>query len=455
MGKIIVKNAKAIICCDKERRVLRNHSILIDENKISKIAPFAELDCLDAEVIEAEHMLVFPGLINTHHHLLQGFTRNIPKVQNMELFDWLKVLYHVWKKIDTEFEYYSSVTAMGELLRYGCTTVFDQHFAYPAGAGKGFIDAEMQAAEDLGVRIVSGRSCFTRGEKQGGLPPDELVETIDEVLEDSERVVKKYHDPDPFAMKQIVLAPCSPFSVDADIMRESVRLARKLGVRSHTHLCETLDEERYCLEVYGKRPLAWMEEVEFFGPDVWYAHGIHFNTDELHFLAETKTGVAHCPISNMKLSSGICRVPEMLELGVPVGLGVDGSASQDGSNLLEELRVAYLLHRLQSSNKAPTGQEILSIATLGGARILGREDSLGSLEEGKAADLFTIDVSSLDYVGALEDEGAFLAVIGYKRPAAYTIVNGKICVKNGLLLNINEEEVKRQAKQAWNKAWKK
>lgn len=444
VSKILIKNAKKVITCDDTEQILSNVSILIDGPKIVQIA--ANIDIVDAEVIDASNMFVYPGLINTHHHLLQVFTRNIPEIQTMELFDWLMYLYEIWRKVDSEFAFYSSLIGMGELLKYGCTTCFDQHFAFPKGKGKDIIDRQMDAAEMLGVRFHAGRSSFTRGRKDGGLPPDDLVETTSEILSDCERVIDKYHDAQEFSMRQIVVAPCSPFSVDDEIMIESAKLARSKGVRLHTHLTETLDEERYTIEKYGKRPLAWAHDLGWTGSDVWYAHGIHFNSEEIDLLSETQTGVAHCPVSNQKLSSGIARIPEMLKKNVPVGLGVDGCGSNDGSNLMAEIRASYLLHRLNSSKEAPSGYDILKIATSGGARILGRSD-IGSIEVGKGADLFLIDVDRFELVGATEDPGSFLAVVGLNRPVDYTIVNGKVVVKEGRLINIDEDVQKREAQK--------
>jgi len=451
MSKILIKNAKKIITCDENDRILSNVSILIDGPRVVEIGE--DIAVGDAEIIDASNMFVYPGLINTHHHLLQVFTRNIPEIQSMELFDWLMYLYEVWRKVDSEFVFYSSLIGMGELLKYGCTTCFDQHFAFPRGKGRDLIDRQMEAAEMLGIRFHAGRSSFTRGRKDGGLPPNDLTETADEILTDCERLINKYHDPNEFSMRQVVVAPCSPFSVDDHIMIESAKLARDKGVRLHTHLTETLDEEAYTLEKYGKRPLAWAHGLGWTGSDVWYAHGIHFNTEELDLLSQTQTGVAHCPVSNQKLSSGIARIPEMLNKNIPVGLGVDGCGSNDGSNLLAELRAAYLLHRLNSSAEAPTGYEMLKIATKGGAKLLGRND-IGSIEVGKAADLFLINVNRLEFVGATLDPASFLAVIGFNRPVDLTIVNGKVVAKEGVLLGIDEDEHKVKASEIVEEIYK-
>ena len=296
----------------------------------------------------------------------------------------------------------------------------------------------------MGIRLAASRGSMDLSKKDGGLPPDSVVQTVDEILRDCRDAVEKFHDPKPFSRRTVALAPCSPFSVSEELLRQSALLARDLGVRLHTHLCETKDEERFVLERFGVRPLAYMESLGWTGPDVWYAHGIHFNDEELRLLAKTGTGVAHCPISNMKLSSGVCRVPELLRLGVPVGLAVDGSASNDGSNLLEELRVAYLLHRLHASDKAPSGYDILKMATAGGARLLGRTD-IGSLEVGKAGDLFLLDTRRLELTGADLDPKSLLGTVGWKGPVDYTVAGGRITVRQGRLTGVDEEKAAREA----------
>ena len=281
--------------------------------------------------------------------------------------------------------------------------------------------------------------------KDGGLPPDSVVQTVDEILRDSARVIEVYHDPRPGSMHQVALAPCSPFSVSPELLRQSAVLARQYGVRLHTHLCETRDEERWTLENHGVRPLEYMSSLGWTGPDVWYAHGIHFNDEELRELARTGTGVAHCPISNMKLSSGVARVPEMLALGVPVGLAVDGSASNDGSSLMEELRVCYLLHRLHASGAAPSGYQVLKLATRGSARLLGRED-IGSLEVGKCADFFLVDSRRLELTGAEYSPADALATVGLRGPVDWTVVNGRVVVREGRLVSVDEERVAEEAR---------
>lgn len=439
---LLIKNAKAIVTVDDENRVLYDADMLVEDGKIKAVGK--DLSAEGAEIVDASGCFVYPGLVNTHHHLYQTFTRNLPQVQKMELFPWLVTLYEIWRGLDENAIYYSTLTGAGELLRYGCTTCMDHHYVFPKVGSEQFIDQQFRASDELGIRFHATRGSMSRGKSDGGLPPDDLVQPVDVILKDCERLVKKFNDPTPFSMHQVSLAPCSPFSVTTELLKEAAVLARQLGVRLHTHLCETKDEENFCLEAVGMRPLEYMASCGWIGNDVWYAHGIHFNDEELKLLAETKTGVAHCPVSNMKLSSGVCRIPEMLELGVPVGLAVDGSASNDCSNLLAEIRASYLLHRLNSSAAAPTGYDLLKMATRGSASLLGRSD-IGHLSVGMAADFFLLDVDALDFVGACEDPANLLGTVGYSRPAKAVFVAGKQVVKDGKLLNIDEEKVTREA----------
>ncbi|HIY17436.1 MAG TPA: 8-oxoguanine deaminase [Candidatus Intestinimonas stercorigallinarum] len=442
MSTLLIKNARYVVSCDDSDTLYERVHLFIQDGVIRSIGPdYRQADA----VIDASSMVVYPGLINTHHHLYQLFSRNLPEVQRMELFPWLVTLYEVWKGLDEEVVAWSSLAGMGELLKTGCTTCFDHHYVFPQGAGD-LIAAQFRAASQLGIRFVASRGSMDLSKKDGGLPPDSVVQSINAILDDCERLFRVWHDPAPCSMRQVVLAPCSPFSVSGDLMRETAKLARSLGARLHTHLAETRDEEQFTMEKFGMRPLKYMESLGWVGPDVWYAHGIHFNDGELRLLAETGTGVAHCPISNMKLSSGVCRVPEMLKLGVPVGLAVDGSASNDGSNLLEELRVCYLLHRLQASAAAPTGYDVLKMATRGSARLLGRED-IGCLAPGKAADCFLIDLDRLSLVGAQFDPMSVLGTVGFKGNVDFTIVNGVSVVQNGVLTTVDEEETVAKANQ--------
>jgi len=444
---ILIKNAKAIITMNDNNDVIYNENLFIN----GKIIEYIGTDIKDSDrVIDATDMYVYPGLINTHHHLYQTFTRNLPEVQNLELFPWLKYLYEIWKHLDDEVIYLSSLVGMGELVKYGCTTVFDHHYVFRSDLECDFISVQMKAAKDLGVRFHASRGSMSLGVKDGGLPPMSVVESLEDIIKDSERLIKIFHDTSKYSMNQIVLAPCSPFSVSDELMVESAKLARKYGVKLHTHLGETIDEEDYCLETSKERPLEYMERLGWLGEDVFFAHGIHFNDQELKKLSDTKTGIAHCPISNQKLSSGIARVSEMVKMDIPVGLAVDGSASNDGSNLLAELRAGYLLQRLKYSNDAITPQGMLRITTRGGAELLGRND-IGYIKEGMAADIFMLDITRLQYVGTNKDPVALLATVGVNHPVDYTIINGKIVVEDGQLVTINEKDIVSQANLKFEK----
>lgn len=457
---MLVQHIDAIVTCDDQDRVLYDAWLQTEGPRItgmgchSKGAPPSApppAPPADGELLDGRGMWMYPGLVNTHHHLYQCFTRNLPAVQNMELFPWLLYLYEIWKNIDRDVIRYSTLAGAGELLKYGCTTVFDHHYVFPRSAPGDLIDTQFAAAAELGVRMHCSRGSMSLSKKDGGLPPDSVVQDVGEILADSERLIRAYHNTGEYAMRQVVLAPCSPFSVTAELLRESAALARQYGVRLHTHLCETKDEEAFTLEKTGLRPFAYMESLGWVGADVFYAHGIHFNGEELRALADTQTGVAHCPCSNMKLASGVARVPEMLALGVPLGLAVDGAASNDASNLMEEMRVAYLLHRLtagaNTGTTAPTGYDILKMATVGGARLLGRRD-IGHLAVGMAADCFMIGNRGLELTGAGGDPMSFFGTVGYHQPVDYAFVNGKMAVKSGKLTMIDEEEAAAKGREA-------
>ncbi len=446
----MIKNIDTVVSCDSRDTMYRNADILIKDNLIDKIGPAGTVwvekgsangmsgEASDVRVIDAAGMFCYPGLINTHHHLYQMFSRNLPEVQNMELFDWLKTLYEIWKNLDTEVIRLSSLAGMGGLMKHGCTTCFDHHYVFPKDSGD-LIGTQFEAADSLGIRMYASRGSMDLSVKDGGLPPDSVVQSVDEIMRDSIALIERFNDKSYGAMHRIALAPCSPFSVSAGLLRESAVLARQYGVRLHTHLCETLDEEKYMLEREHVRPLEYMQRLGWLGNDVWFAHGIHFNDEELKLLADTGTGIAHCPISNMKLSSGIARIPNMLALGVKVGLAVDGSASNDGSNLLEEIRAAYLLHRLNSSKRAPSGYDILKMATAGSASILGRDD-IGVLAPGKCADMFLVDSRRFELTGSGHDPASVPAVTGISEPVDYTIVNGRLTVEHGRIITIDEEQ---------------
>ena len=443
MSSLLIRKLNTLVTCNDSDQLLHTVDLYCQDGFIRDIGP--DLSQNADVVMDGSDYWCYPGLVNTHHHLYQVFSRNLPQVQNMELFDWLTTLYEIWKGLDEQVIRLSSLTGMGELMKHGCTTCFDHHYVFPAHAGD-LIGAQFAAAEELGIRMFASRGSMDLSKKDGGLPPDSVVQTVDEIMKDSARIIEAYHDPCPGSMRQVALAPCSPFSVSAELLRQSAILARQYGVRLHTHLCETKDEERYMRTHHGVRPLEFMASLGWTGPDVWYAHGIHFNDEELRELARTGTGIAHCPISNMKLSSGIARIPEMLALGVPVGLAVDGSASNDGSSLMEELRVAYLLHRLNSSKAAPSGYQVLKMATRGSARLLGRDD-IGQLAVGKCADFFLVDSRRLELVGGEYSPADVLATVGLRGPVDYTVVNGKIVVKEGRLTAIDEEKTAEEARQ--------
>lgn len=443
MSTLMIRNISALVTCNDADELLKGVDLYCEDGVIRAIGK--QLTQKADREIDGTYLFCYPGLINTHHHLYQQFSRNLPQVQNMELFDWLKTLYEIWKNLDQTVIRYSGLTGMGELMKNGCTTCFDHHYVFPAGTGD-LIGAQMATADELGMRMVSSRGSMDLSVKDGGLPPDSVVQTVDEIMKDSAYLIEKYHDPSFGSMHQIVLAPCSPFSVSAELLRQSAILARQYGVRLHTHLCETKDEENYTLSRYNMRPLEYMDSLGWIGDDVWYAHGIHFTTEELDVLAKTGTGVAHCPVSNMKLSSGIARIPEMLERGVKVGLAVDGSASQDGSNLLEEIRICFLLHRLNSSAKAPSGYDVLKMATRGSASLLGRTD-IGSIEVGKCADFFLVDSRRLELVGATYDPKNVFGTVGLRGAVDYTVVNGKVTVDQGNLVNIDEPVIAEEARK--------
>ena len=361
MSSILLKNCFYIfLSADEESR--RGEDVLIRENRIAKIG--ADIVEPADRVIDCSTCVVIPGFVNTHHHFYQTLTRNLPAVQNAELFDWLVYLYEVWKHLDEEAVYYASMLAMAELLKTGCTTSTDHHYVYPQNVSGDLIGAQFKAAANLGMRLSPTRGSMSLSKKDGGLPPDNVVQTEDEILKDSERVIQQYHDDRELAMRKIILAPCSPFSVTETLLTATVQLARKYGVRLHTHLAETRDENEFCLEIYGCKPLKLMENCEFIGADVSYAHGIHFNDQELKLLADTGTHIAHCATSNMRLGSGICRVKEMLSLGINVALAVDGSASNDSSDMLGEIRNALLLQRVHYGASAMSTLDVMKMVAL-------------------------------------------------------------------------------------------
>ena len=417
--------------------------ILIENNRIKTIGKQIPVPA-GCTVVDASRHVVLPGLVNTHHHFYQTLTRNIPAVQDAKLFNWLVYLYGVWKGVDEEAVYWSSKLALAELAKTGCTLSTDHHYLYPNGFKDDLPGLQFKAAAEIGLRFAPTRGSMSLSKKDGGLPPDSVVQDEETILAQSEEALKKYHDPSADSMRRLALAPCSPFSVSEKCMRDAADLARRYGARLHTHLAETLDEDAFCQKMYGRRPLQVMQDCGFTGPDVWYAHGIHFNDAELEILARTGTGVAHCPSSNMRLGSGICRVREMLDKGISVGLAVDGSASNDSSDMLGEARQALLLQRVRYGSAGITAREVLGLATAGGARILGFEDS-GKMVEGALADIALFDIFKMEYAGSLSDPAAALLFSGYNHGVDHLIVNGKFVVRDRVLLGADENTIRDEA----------
>ena len=441
---LLIKNAAFIATMDNENRELTRQDILIDGPSITAIGDIPAAP--GAQVLDATNYWVFPGLINTHHHLYQTLTRCLPQVQQSELFGWLKFLYPIWAGLTPDSVYAGALVGLGELMKSGCTTASDHHYVFPQGQPGNLIDRQIAAAAELGIRFHPCRGSMSLGEKDGGLPPDSVIQTEEQILADSLRLIQSYHDTSEFAMCRMVLAPCSPFSVTRGLMEKSIELARKYGVYCHTHLSETRDEDDFCREQLGMRPLEYMKEVGWLGNDVWFAHGIHFTDAELDLLASTGTGVAHCPASNQKLSSGVAKIPQMLQKGVPVGLAVDGSASNDGSNMLGEMKEALLVAKLTWGIDSLSARDVLATATRGGAKLLGRGD-IGVLAPGKAADMFMVRADSLDYAGC-NDPITALVTCGSSHTVDTTIINGRITVQGGHLVNMEETEISRRANSA-------
>jgi 8-oxoguanine deaminase len=441
----LFQHCLAIATMDATDEVLRDGDILVEGRRIAAVGQGLEAD--DAEVIDCCGKVAVPGLVNTHHHLYQVLTRNLPAVQNAKLFDWLLYLYDIWRGLTPEQEYAAARAGLGELLLTGCTTSADHHYLFPRGVGSELIDAEVQAAQELGIRFNPLRGSMSRGRSQGGLPPDDVCQTEEEILRDSQRMIDAHHDAAPLSMCRVALAPCSPFSVTPELMRATAVLARERSVRLHTHLCETCDEEQYCLANHGLRPLEFVRRLGWIGEDVWFCHGICFDQEEIELLGSSGTGVTHCPTSNLRLGSGIAPVRALIDAGAQVGLAVDGSASNDSSNMLKEVQLAMLVQRVKAGVEAMPAMDALRLATRGGAAVLGRDD-IGSIEPGKAADIAVFDVSGIAYAGALSDPLAALLYCGIDQRAWLTMVNGSIVVRDKRLVTGDEEEIARAAHAA-------
>ncbi len=441
MARTLITNADMLVTMDADRREIPNGALLIIDNRVERVGSSTELMSIVDEVdttIDASGMILLPGFVNTHHHFFQTLTRVIPDAQNVNLFQWLKTLYPIWAELRPEDVRVSTKLALLELLQSGCTTSSDHHYLWPNGCR---LDDQFEAAEEIGVRFHGARGSMSLGESQGGLPPDRVTESETKILADSRRVVEQYHDPSRFAMRRVIIAPCSPFSVSPELMRESAELARsfgaEMGVRLHTHLAETLDEEAFCLETYGYRPAEYAENLNWTGSDVWHAHCVHINDDEIRHFAHTHTGVAHCPTSNMRLASGIAPIRQMCDAGVKVGLGVDGSASNDGSHLMGETRMAMLLQRVQGDPAAMSARQALELATLGGASVLGRDD-IGSLQPGMAADIIGFDLGSLALSGGAVHDPVAALVFCQPQNVAFSMVNGRVLIQDGDFAHIEE-----------------
>ncbi len=431
---------------------VRDAVVLVRENAIAWIGTSQEWqiarmhfqDVLrGARIISLRDHIVLPGLINTHHHLFETLTRCI--AQDSGLFNWLKTLYPIWLGLTSEAIHASALTGMAELMLSGCTTASDHLYIYPNDCS---IDDEIRAAHEIGLRFHATRGSMSLGESQGGLPPDKAVEREDHILRESLKAIESHHDNRRHAMIRVALAPCSPFSVTTDLMRESARLARSHGVMLHTHLAETRDEDAFCQSMFGKRPLDYAESVEWMGQDVWFAHGVHFKGADLQRMGACGCGVAHCPSSNMRLASGIAPIQLMWRAGVKVGLGVDGSASNDGNHMLLEARQAMLLQRVMdesfamyggASGDAPrsaiSAQDTLWLATRGGAEVLGRDD-VGQLAPGFSADMIAINLNRIEYAGALHDPLAAL-VFCAPRSVDFSLINGRVVIESGALLTVD------------------
>jgi len=456
MSTLLIKHAY-IVTMDDHQREFPDGGLFVRDGFIEQVGASGELPEAADEVLDLQGHVLLPGLVNAHHHFYQTLTRVVPAVQDANLFNWLKTLYPIWARLTPDDIFISTQTALAELAHSGCTTASDHLYLFPNGSR---LDDEIAGAREIGLRIHASRGSMSLGESQGGLPPDSVVDSEESILKDSQRLIESYHDAKPGSYVQIVLAPCSPFSVTTELMRESARMARQYGVHLHTHLAETEDEEQFCLQRFGYRPVGYMQQVDWVGEDVWFAHAVWVNAEEIQVFAQHKCGVAHCPTSNMRLASGIAPVKEYRAAGVNVGLGVDGSASNDGSHLLGEVRQAMLLARVKegitgysrsndAGRKVMTARDALWLGTRGGAAVLGRSD-IGSLETGKCADFFACNLNQLDFAGALHDPVAAI-VFCQPRGVDYTVVGGRFIVKEGCLLSTDEGRLIEKHNQAARK----
>ncbi|MDH4873874.1 8-oxoguanine deaminase [Pseudomonas sp. BN515] len=429
---LLIKNADLLVTMDGQRREIRQGGMFIEDNRIVQVGPTSELPQSADEVLDMKGKIVIPGLVNTHHHMYQSLTRVVPAAQDGELFNWLTNLYPIWARLTPEMIGVSTQTAMAELILSGCTTSSDHLYIYPNGCK---LDDSIHAAGEIGMRFHAARGSMSVGRSQGGLPPDSVVEKEADILKESQRLIEDYHDASHGSMLRVVVAPCSPFSVSRDLMREAAVLARQYGVSLHTHLAENVNDIAYSREKFGMTPAEYAEDLGWVGHDVWHAHCVQLDEHGIELFARTGTGVAHCPCSNMRLASGIAPVRRMRDAGVPVGLGVDGSASNDGASMIGEVRQALLLQRVGFGPDAMTAREALEIATLGGAKVLNRDD-IGALAPGMAADFVAFELNHVAYAGALHDP---LAALVFCTPThvSTSVINGKVVVRDGHLVTVD------------------
>lgn len=434
MTTLLIKNSHTLVTMDDDRREIPNGGLFIRENVIEQVAPSNELPASADEVLDLQgRHIVLPGLVNTHHHFYQTLTRAIPAAQDAELFDWLRVLYPIWARMNDEHIFISAQIAAVELALSGCTTASDHLYMFPNNAT---LDDEIRGVGAVGMRFHASRGSMSVGESNGGLPPDSVVEAEDAILQDSQRLIEAYHDNERHAMLRITLAPCSPFTVSKDLMRESAHLARSYdGVRLHTHLAETKPDVAYSLERFGLTPGDYAEDVEWLGADVWHAHCVHLSDKAILKFGQTGTGIAHCPCSNMRLASGIMPLRQMLNANVPVGLGVDGSASNDANNLINEARSAMLLARVGGDPAALSARQALELGTRGGARVLGRND-IGVLAPNMSADFIAINLDQVHFAGALPDPVAAV-LFCHSGHVDYSFINGKKVVDQGRITTVD------------------
>ena len=432
MPTLLLKNADALVTMDAQRREIPGGGVFVRDGVIEAVGPSAELPQTADTVVSLAGCVALPGLVNTHHHMYQSLTRAIPGAQDAELFAWLRRLYPIWAGLTPEMIRVSTLTAMAELILSGCTTTSDHLYIYPNGTR---LDDSIEAAAEIGMRFHAARGSMSVGESQGGLPPDRLVENEDAILEDTQRLIETWHDPRRHAMRRIVVAPCSPFSVSRDLMREAAKLARGHGVSLHTHLAENDNDVAYSREKFGMTPAEYAESLGWVGPDVWHAHCVKLDAAGIDLFARTGTGVAHCPGSNMRLASGIAPIPAMREAGVPVGIAVDGSASNDSGHLLGETRQAMLLARVGHGPAAMSARQALELATLGGAKVLGRDD-IGALAPGMSADVVAFQTGGLDLAGAAVHDAVASLIFCTPQNVRHSIINGKPVVSDGILLPV-------------------